>query len=100
MNAPTEFRDFCRRFHQDAFILNPHLQDTIGAALKPFDDGQRKVLAIFLSDLIESDISDADLSVLFSSSGADFHIRGPRNFFGEVLTQLRWRGIYHRTPFA
>ncbi len=89
MNVPSEFRDFCRRFHQDALVLNPRMQDTIGAALKPFDDRQRKVLENFLSGLIAGDFADGDLSALFGNSGADFYLRSPRDFFGEVLKQLR-----------
>jgi hypothetical protein len=38
------------------------MQDTIGAALKPFDDRQRKVLENFLSGLIASLLCSLSLS--------------------------------------
>jgi hypothetical protein len=69
--------------------VNPRMQDMIGTALKPFDDRQRKVLDDFLSRLIASDLADEELSALFSNSGADYYLRGSRNFFGEVLKRLR-----------
>jgi hypothetical protein len=88
MDTPREFHDFCRRFHQDVFLINPRLEDTIEAALKSFDGRQRKVLEEFVSSLLSSNISDAELIDLWSRAGADFYLRGARHFFGEILNQL------------
>ena len=88
MNMPREFKCFCSRFHQDAFVINPRVEDAIEAALKPFNGRQRKVLEEFISGLMSSDISDTELNDLWSGSGADFYLRGARRFFSEVLNQL------------
>ena len=91
MNAPREFHNFCSRFHQDAFLVSERIEDAIEAALKQFDDRQRKVLEEFISGLMTSEVSDAELSRLFSSSGADFYLRGARRFFSQVLKKLSGR---------
>jgi len=88
MDTPREFRDFCSRFHQDALLINPRLEDTIEAALKSFDGRQREVLEEFIASLLGSNISDAELNDLCSRSGSDFYLRGARHFFGEILNQL------------
>ena len=92
MNEPHEFQDFCRRFHQDAFRIAPGLPEAIAAALKSFDDRQRKVLKDFLFDLIDRDNSGTELKRLWKKNNSDFFLRGGANgatkFFREVLNQL------------
>jgi hypothetical protein len=89
MNEPREFQDFCRRFHQDAF--RTAVPEAIAAALKSFDDRQRKVLKDFLSDLINKDNSGTELKRLWKENNSDFFLRGAKGatkFFREVLNQL------------
>jgi hypothetical protein len=91
MSEPREFQDFCRRFHQDAFRIAPGLPEAIAAALKSFDDRQRKVLKDFLFDLINSDNSGTKLKSLWRKNNSDFFLRGAKGatgFFREVLRQL------------
>jgi hypothetical protein len=97
MKEPREFQDFCRRFHQDAFSVSPSMPETIGAALKSFDDQQKKVLHDFILGLIDNDEpsinAGTELKRLWQKNNSDHWIEGGGNgakkFFREVLNQLR-----------
>jgi hypothetical protein len=88
MTVPSEFETFCRAFHQDIFILHPKVEDAVRVALMSLDDRQKRSLRDFLVELVSDKFSDEDLRVLWSNSGADFHLRGARQFFGTVLKEL------------
>jgi hypothetical protein len=79
MKEPREFQDFCRRFHQDAFSVSPSMPEAIGAALKSFDDQQKKVLHDFILGLIDNDEpsinAGTELKRLWQKNNSDHWIR-------------------------
>jgi hypothetical protein len=97
MKEPREVQDFCRRLHQDAFSVSPSMPEAIGAALKSFDDQQKKVLHDFILGLIDNDEpsinAGTELKRLWQKNNSDHWIEGGGNgakkFFREVLNQLR-----------
>lgn len=88
MNSPSEFETFCRAFHQDIFILHPKVEDAVRVALMPLDDRQRRSLKDFLVELVSDKFSERELRLIWEKSGADFNLRGARQFFGMVLKEL------------
>jgi hypothetical protein len=96
VKAPGEFQDFCRRFHQDVFRMYPRLDEAIGGVLKSFNDRQKRVLKVFISDVLSNDDpsinSGTELESLWQKYNSDHWIgggaKGTKRFFGEVLKQL------------
>jgi len=88
MDRPREFVEFCRRFHQDIFLLQPKMEDAIDSVLNSFDATQRAVLREFIESLVRNNLSDAELGKLWTEGGADFYLNGAGNFFKEVLRHL------------
>ena len=87
MDAPQVFFDFCSMaFHQDAAILHDTLEGMVRGAYNFLDEVEQARLREFLRFLVNSNMTEKELSDLWDQSGADIYMGAQyREVFDHIL---------------
>lgn len=85
MNVPSEFKKFGLQFIQDLHLRGDTFDELIHNVLKPFKGEERERLRMFLNELLDARVPDAELQRLWNATPSDVDFRDA----GDLRTVLR-----------
>lgn len=91
MDIPREFLALGAQFHQDSVQGQFDEKTWVKQGVRDLKEDEREALRLFLSEVLQSKLSDLELEELWAKSGSDFFIHGPngaRNFFRMIYDSL------------
>jgi hypothetical protein len=76
MIIPDEFRALARSFYQGSDSGFASIEEWVASAIASLVPQQKKVVRVFLSELLSGKHSDVELERMWDNSGTDYYITG------------------------
>lgn len=93
-SLPNVWIQFSRNFHQDFFVIYDSVEVGIEDIISHMPKNDRRDLAAYISNLLNSDLSNSDFKRIWNKSGTEITISGKgksgafKSFFQLVLDVL------------
>lgn len=90
MQPSEEFKQFGRMFIQDIHLFGTSFEEIIDYIIKGYDSEKSANLGIFISKILESNLTHQELQRLWSATDSDIYFRSAEGF-KEFLKMTRDR---------